>query len=87
MKRVILAVLLVMPAVAQKSHVTITPVGIWPLCLVGIPMPGCGPELPATYLVSGSGRVTVVLQSGEVVGRTVTSGDVVDFGGIVVRYW
>ncbi len=90
MKRVILAVMLAMPAVAQRHVerapvVTLVPIGIWPLCLVGIPMPGCRSDMPATYMVSGSGTVTATLISGDVVVRRVDGGTV-DFGGVVVRY-
>lgn len=98
MKRVILAVMLAMPAVIpavaaqprnemeQVAHVEIVPLGDWPLCRLGIQMPGCSQHQPELYMVMGSGTVVAVLESGEVVVKRVVDGEIVGFGGTVVRY-
>ncbi len=52
-----------------------------------VPVTGqSGGRLAELYLVSGSGTVTALLESGAVVCRRVVDGEIVGFGGVVVRY-
>ncbi len=97
MKRIILAVILSLPAAAVAArnhntsepvaHVELVPLGDWPLCRLGIQMPGCAQHQPENYLVMGSGTVIATLESGEVVVKHVMDGEIVYFGGVVARYF
>ncbi len=91
MKKLLICLALLCAPLSSKTTTYLSPQGDWPLCKLGIQMPGCAIDQAETYMLLTDSiapwTITATLESGETVvmqgtGQTFN----LDFGGIVTNW-